>query len=351
MKKNLLVTGGCGFIGSAFIKQYINSYKDSFIINVDSLTYAGDLENTKEFSSLSNYKHIKADIQDYSLMKHLISEYQINYLVNFAAESHVDRSIKNPDVFLQSNINGTLQLLKACYETWMEGPNHYKSNCRDNVFLQVSTDEVYGTLQLSSQDASFTETSNYLPNSPYSASKAGAELFIRSFSKTYGLNVLTTSCSNNYGERQNEEKLIPHVITQSLLNKDISIHGEGKNIRDWLYVEDHCEAIIAVLHSNASSGSKYNIGGGDDSEKNNIEVVNAICECMDQLHPMNGNRSYKSLIRFVKDRPGNDLKYSVDISKIKRDLNWEPTTSFDVGLKKVVQWYIDRFQSRKTPIC
>jgi dTDP-glucose 4,6-dehydratase len=280
-------------------------------------------------------------------MKYLINEYKINYLVNFAAESHVDRSIKNPDIFLQSNINGVLQLLKACYESWMLSPNEYKDICRDNIFLQVSTDEVYGTLSLSSQDSSFKETSNYLPNSPYSASKAGAELFIRSFCKTYGMNVLTTSCSNNYGERQNEEKLIPHVITQSLLNKKIAIHGEGTNVRDWLYVEDHCEAIIAVLHSNAPSGTKYNIGGGDNSEKNNMEVVNAICSYMDDIYPMTGNKSYKSLITFVKDRPGNDLKYSVDISKIKRDLNWVPSTSFNIGLKKVIRWYIDKFNSKK----
>jgi dTDP-glucose 4,6-dehydratase len=336
-----LVTGGCGFIGSAFIKKYFDTYSDASIVNIDSLTYAGSVDNTSEFKSHDNYKFIKADIQDYSLMKYIIDEHKINHVVNFAAESHVDRSIKNPDIFLQSNVNGTLQLLKACYHSWMNGPNSYKSDCADNIFLQVSTDEVYGTLDFSSSGTNgFTEESNYYPNSPYSASKASAELFIRSFHETYGMHILMTSCSNNYGKRQNSEKLIPHTITQSLLNKNICIHGEGKNIRDWLHVDDHCEAIALVLHSGAKAGSKYNIGG--ESEKNNIEVVTAICDHMDKVYPMKGGNSYHSLIKFVKDRPGNDLRYSVDISKIKKELGWQPKVSFDKGLADVIQWYVER---------
>jgi len=340
--KRLLVTGGCGFIGSAFIKKYFDVHNEAFILNVDSLTYAGELSNTIDFSALSNYKFIQGDIQNYSLIKHLLNEYKIDHLVNFAAESHVCRSIENPEIFLQSNINGTLQLLKACYESWMTSPNNYKQGCQDNRFLQVSTDEVYGTLDLDLQEESFKETSHYRPNSPYSASKAGAELFVRSFQKTYGLNVLTTSCSNNYGERQNTEKLIPHVITQCLMNKTISIHGEGKNIRDWLYVDDHCEAIMSVLVSKAPSGSKYCIGG--DDERDNMQVVKAICNRMDVIHPMANNKSYHSLVTFVKDRPGNDLRYSVDIGKIKKDLNWSPRTTFEVGLDRVIKWYINNFK-------
>jgi dTDP-glucose 4,6-dehydratase len=330
------VTGGSGFIGSAFIKRYFENYQDALVINLDSLTYAGSVENTKLFNTFPNYKFVKGDIQNTELIEYLLKEHKITHVVNFAAESHVDRSIANPGVFLDSNVNGTLQLLQACYKTWMNGPNKYFDSYKENIFLQVSTDEVYGTLDIG-DGKSFTETSNYSPNSPYSASKAAAELFVRSFEHTYGMKVLTTSCSNNYGERQNKEKLIPHTITRALSGQSITIHGKGNNIRDWLYVEDHCDAIISVLHSSAPSGSKYNIGG--ETEKTNIDVVRSICNVMDELHPCKG--SYHDLITFVSDRPGNDLRYSVDITKIQKDLGWTPNTTFEKGIKKVVQWYID----------
>ena len=330
--KKIIVTGGLGFIGSNLIELLL--VKKYYVINIDKITYSSNFYNTREFERNMNYQFIKSDINNKKLFN-IFLKHKPSCIFNLAAETHVDRSIDSPGDFINSNINGVYNILE-CFKKYYEKYQKTK-------LIHISTDEVYGTLDLDLQEESFKETSHYRPNSPYSASKAGAELFVRSFQKTYGLNVLTTSCSNNYGERQNTEKLIPHVITQCLMNKTIAIHGEGKNIRDWLYVDDHCEAIMSVLASNASSGSKYCIGG--DDERDNMQVVKAICDRMDIIHPMINNKSYHSLVTFVKDRPGNDLRYSVDIGKIKKDLHWSPRTSFEMGLDKVIKWYINNFKA------
>ena len=339
---NTLVTGGCGFIGSYFVDLHLKN-DNNLLINLDALTYAGDLKNTRSFQNNKNYKFIHGSIENYSLVDFLIKEYNIKRIVNFAAESHVDNSIKNPDIFVNTNVNGTLQLLKAAYRNWMLSPNKIKPDSKDNLFFHISTDEVYGTLETDSND-SFTEKSNYAPNSPYAASKASAEMVVRSFFRTYGMRTLVTSCSNNYGERQNKEKLIPHIISSILNDQTIQIHGSGKNIRDWLYVGDHCDAIYELLtYQHTKFGEKYNIGGG--TELNNIAVVNKICEIMDKKLPSEKYRSYKELISFVKDRPGNDLKYSVNASKIEEFIGWKPKMHFAEGLERTVDWYINEYKS------
>jgi dTDP-glucose 4,6-dehydratase len=343
MANNILVTGGCGFIGSSFIESYLKK-EDNLLINVDSLTYAGDLKNTSSFNNKSNYQFVHGDINDYNLLNFLIQKYNIKKIINFAAESHVDNSISNPDIFIRSNVTGVLQILKSAYHNWMSGPNTFKTGCEDCLFFHISTDEVYGTLSTDS-NSSFNEKSNYAPNSPYAASKASAEMVVRSFFRTYGLKTIVTSCSNNYGERQNKEKLIPHIISSIFNDQKIKIHGNGQNIRDWLYVGDHCDAIYSLLkYQHTEYGHKYNIGGGE--ELNNVSVVNLVCEAFDQKIPSKKYKSYKELISFVKDRPGNDLKYSVNASKIKALIGWEPKTKFTHGLNKMVDWYINEYNNK-----
>ncbi len=336
----ILVTGGSGFIGSNFI-HYIMKKGNYSVINLDNLTYAGNEKNNEDFINNPNYSFIRGDITCYETVSRIFNQNKIHYLVNFAAESHVDRSINDPKVFLNTNILGTYNLLRVSLEN-----NSIDKNFK---FLHVSTDEVYGSLGLT--DKSFTEENKYQPNSPYSASKAASDHLVRAWFHTYKLNVLTSNCSNNYGPFQFPEKLIPLTILNALNGKDITIYGDGSNIRDWLYVEDHCDAIYNLM-TKGEVGEVYNIGG--NSEKTNLEVVEIICESLDELYPTSSNlnvskkiNSYKDLITFVEDRPGHDFRYSIDASKISSDINWKPKENFKSGIKKTILWYLKNFLSNE----
>jgi dTDP-glucose 4,6-dehydratase len=328
----ILVTGGAGFIGSNFILDWL-SKNDEQVVNIDKLTYAGNLENLKSIENNSNYIFVKEDISNKEKITELFKDYNPRYIINFAAESHVDRSIHSPDEFIQTNIVGTYSLLESIRNLWVDMPNKEKHNFR---FLHVSTDEVYGSLD--STDAAFTETNRYKPNSPYSASKAASDHLVRAYYKTYGIPVLTTNCSNNYGPFQFPEKLIPLVLHNALNGEEIPIYGDGLQIRDWLFVVDHCNAINAVL-KDGKVGEIYNIGGLN--EKTNIEIVNLLCEILDDIIPKTNALSYKSQIIYVKDRAGHDKRYAINASKIVNDLNWHPTETFETGIKKTVKWYLD----------
>ena len=332
----ILVTGGSGFIGSNFI-HYIMKKGNYSVINLDNLTYAGNEKNNENYINNPNYSFIKGDITCYKTVRRIFDQNKIYFLVNFAAESHVDRSINDPKVFLNTNILGTYNLLRVSLEN--------NSNDKDFKFLHVSTDEVYGSLGLS--DKSFTEENKYQPNSPYSASKAASDHLVRAWFHTYKLNVITSNCSNNYGPFQFPEKLIPLTILNALNGKEITIYGDGSNIRDWLYVEDHCDAIYNLM-TKGKVGEVYNIGG--NSEKTNLEVVEIICESLDELYPTSSNlniskniNSYRELITFVEDRPGHDFRYSIDASKISSDINWKPKENFKSGIKKTILWYLKNF--------
>lgn len=325
----ILVTGGAGFIGSNFVLDWIAAEKES-VINIDKLTYAGNIDNLASLENDPRHIFIKADINDRSQLEKLFYEFKPRAVLHFAAESHVDRSIHGPEEFIKTNINGTFTLLEAARAYWS---GLEKTAQNDFRFLHVSTDEVYGSL--SSTDPAFSETTPYAPNSPYSASKAASDHLVRAYHHTYGLPTLTTNCSNNYGPYQFPEKLIPLIILNALQNKTLPIYGDGMNKRDWLYVGDHCAAIRTVL-AKGKPGETYNIGGCN--EKNNLEVVNTICEILDELRP--AAQSRKSLITFVKDRPGHDRRYAIDARKIERELNWKPTESFTSGIYKTVQWYL-----------
>lgn len=322
-KLTVLVTGGAGFIGSNFLLYMINKYPEYKFINLDALTYAGNLDNLKEIAENSNYSFIKGDICHEKLIDSIFVEYAPNYVVNFAAETHVDRSITDPQVFLKTNIMGTQVLLDACKKHWL---NVNKELFKANKYFQVSTDEVYGSL---GDEGYFTENTSLAPNSPYSASKASADMFVRAYHETFGLNVNITRCSNNYGSYQFPEKLIPLMISNALEGKELPVYGDGMNIRDWLYVEDHCRAIDMVLH-NGRPGEVYNIGG--HNEKANIEIVKLILKELGKP---------ESLIKYVKDRPGHDKRYAIDAAKIKDELGWEPTVMFDEGIIKTIKWYLD----------
>jgi len=333
--KSILITGGAGFIGSNFIPYILTKYPSYRIVNMDNLTYAGDLENLTEVKSNPHYKFIQGDICNKELVSFVFKEYDVRGVIHFAAESHVDNSIHSPDAFIKTNINGTQILLDVARSYWMEAPNKYKPDFAGGRFHHISTDEVYGSL---GDTGFFTEETPYAPNSPYSASKAGADLLVRSYFHTYGLNVVTTNCSNNYGPKQHSEKLIPTIIRKALSQEPIPIYGNGRNIRDWLYVLDHCKAIDLVFH-NALPGEKYNIGGG--IEKTNLEVVETICQILDKLKPTTG-LSYKELIAFVTDRPGHDWRYAIDATKIHKHFGWNPELVFEKGLILTVQWYLER---------
>lgn len=317
----VLVTGGAGFIGSNFILYIIKKYPNYKIINLDALTYAGNLDNLRDLEGNPNYTFVKGNICDSELIDKLFNQYKLNYIVNFAAESHVDRSITDPQIFLKSNIFGTQVLLDACKKNWKDSEQFSK-----NKYVQVSTDEVYGSL---GAEGYFIETTSLSPNSPYSASKASADMFVRAYHETFGLNVNITRCSNNYGPYQFPEKLIPLMISNALEDKDLPVYGDGMNIRDWLYVEDHCRAIEMVIH-NGKSGEVYNVGG--HNEKANIEIVKLILKELGKP---------ESLIKYVKDRPGHDRRYAIDAAKIKTELGWEPTVMFDQGIKLTIKWYLD----------
>ena len=329
----IIVTGGAGFIGSNFILRWLEKF-DEDILNIDNLSYAADLNNLKDIEHNLNYSFKKLNIQNQDEITTLILESKPRAILNFAAESHVDRSIEGPENFIHSNIVGTYSLLEASLQYWNSLGEKEKDNFR---FFHISTDEVFGSLNMS--DEKSTEESPYRPNSPYSASKAASDHLVRAWHHTFELPTLISNCTNNYGPHQHQEKLIPLIITNALKNKNLPIYGDGKNIRDWLYVEDHCEAIIKILEK-GKPGETYNIGGS--CEKNNIEVVSEICKILDSIKPKQDGSSYKEQIEFVKDRPGHDFRYSLDTSKIKKDFNWKPKESFSSGLEKTVQWYLDK---------
>jgi len=345
-RKNILVTGCAGFIGSNFVPYFLDKYLDYKIINLDLLTYAGDLENLRECENNPRYKLIKGDICNRELVEFIFREYDISGVIHFAAESHVDNSIKNPAVFVETNVNGTFTLLDVAKEYWMYEPFNYKERYKDARFHHISTDEVYGTLN---ETDLFTEETPYAPNSPYSASKAASDMIVRSYQETYGMNTVITNCSNNYGPKQHDEKLIPTIIRKALAGENIPIYGDGKNVRDWLYVLDHCKGIDLVYHT-GKVGNVYNIGGRN--ERTNLEIVDAICTILDaKVPPQNviasetkqSINSYKELITFVKDRAGHDRRYAIDATKLENELGWRADENFDSGIVKTIEWYLRKY--------
>lgn len=327
----ILVTGGAGFIGSNFIHHWL-AQESTPVVNLDKLTYAGNPNNLSAFDDDRRHVFVKGDIGSGNLVSKLLTDCQPQAVVNFAAETHVDRSIHGPAEFIQTNVVATLNLLqevRSYYERL--APEHQK----EFRFLHVSTDEVYGSL--GPDERAFSESAQYAPNSPYAASKAASDHLMRAFHHTYGLPILTTNCSNNYGAYQFPEKLIPLVILNALKGKPLPVYGDGLNVRDWLYVDDHCEAIRVVLNR-GRIGETYNVGG--NSERTNIDVVRTICAILDELQPAPRAESYASRITYVKDRPGHDRRYAIDASKIRRELNWKPLESFETGIRKTVQWYL-----------
>ena len=334
-KKSILVTGCAGFIGSNFVPYFLEKYPEYFVVNLDLLTYAGDLENLKEVESNPNYKFIKGDICNRDLVEFIFTEYDVQGVIHFAAESHVDNSIKDPGVFIETNVNGTFTLLDVAYKKWMEKPFTFKEGYEGCRFHHISTDEVYGTLN---ETDLFTEETPYAPNSPYSASKASSDMIVRSYQETYGMNTVITNCSNNYGPKQHDEKLIPTIIRKALAGESIPIYGDGKNIRDWLYVLDHCKGIDLVYHT-GKEGNVYNIGGRN--ERTNLQIVDAICTILDEKVP--STKSYKDLITFVEDRAGHDRRYAIDATKLENELGWKADENFDTGIVKTVDWYLAKY--------
>ena len=335
MSKSVLVTGGAGFIGSNFVSYFCRKYPDYFVINLDKLTYAGNLENVRDCEALKNYLFVKGDICDEALITRLFKEHDIRGVIHFAAESHVDNSIKGPRIFAETNVMGTLNLLDVARKHWMDAPGMVKPGYEEARFHHISTDEVYGTL---GEEGYFYETTPYAPNSPYSASKAGSDFLVRAYHHTYGLNVTTSNCSNNYGPRQHREKLIPLIISHALQEKSLPVYGKGVNVRDWLYVLDHCKAVDLIFHKGVS-GETYNIGG--HNERNNITIVKTICAILDEKRPRTNGRRYEELITFVQDRAGHDLRYAINANKLTRDLGWQADESFDTGIVKTVDWYLE----------
>lgn len=335
--KNILVTGGAGFIGSNFVPYFIENNSDYHLVNLDALTYAGNLDNVKEVENHERYTFIQGDICDRSFIEDLFANYQFHDVIHFAAESHVDNSISGPEAFIKTNVLGTFNLLDTARKLWMNGPNDYKSEFKNARFHHVSTDEVYGTL---GETGLFEETTPYAPNSPYSASKAGSDMIVRSYFHTYGMNVVTTNCSNNYGPKQHNEKLIPTIIRKALTGENIPIYGDGKNVRDWLYVLDHCKGIELAFKTGVA-GETYNIGGRN--ERNNLQIVDRVCSILDELKPK-ASGSYKEQITFVKDRPGHDMRYAIDATKIENELGWKADENFDTGIVKTIEWYLKKFQ-------
>ncbi len=335
MMKTILITGGAGFIGSNFVPYFCKKYPNYRIINMDKLTYAGSLDNLKECLHMPNHIFVKGDICDKNLIEKLFREYDIRGVVHLAAESHVDTSIQNPTPFIQSNIVGTFNLIDTAYHHWMEAPNKVKIGYEECRFYHISTDEVYGSL---GSEGYFTENTPYAPNNPYSASKAGSDFIVRAYHHTYGMNITTSNCSNNYGPKQHSEKLIPLIIKQALSEQPITIHGTGKNIRDWLYVLDHCKAIDLIFH-NGKSGETYNVGA--QNEHDNITTMQSVCTILDMKRPRLNNQKYAELLTFIPDRPGNDFRYAIDSTKLQTQLGWRPQESFKTGLIKTVDWYLE----------
>ncbi len=337
MEKSILVTGGCGFIASNFIPYFLEKYSHYRIINLDKLTYAGDPANLTEVAHHPRYHFVRGDIRSRDLVEYLFELYDIRGVIHFAAESHVDNSIHNPGVFVETNVLGTYILLDVARRYWLKAPHEIRPGYEDARFHHISTDEVYGTL---GETGYFMETTPYAPNSPYSASKASSDFMVRAYTHTYGLNTVTTNCSNNYGPKQHDEKLIPTIIRNALNEKPIPIYGDGKNVRDWLYVLDHARGIDLVFHK-GKTGETYNIGG--HNERTNIEIAQTICRILDEKHPRMGGKSYADLITFVKDRPGHDRRYAIDPTKIETELGWKAEETFDTGIQKTIDWYLKRY--------
>lgn len=342
MEKTLLITGGTGFIGSNFIPFFLKKHNDYRVVNLDKLTYAGNKENLIEVEKNGRYHFVHGDICNRELVEHLFNTFDVRGVIHFAAESHVDNSIAGPDIFIRTNIEGTFTMLDVSRRYWMIAPNEHRSGYVDCRFHQISTDEVYGSL---GETGLFREDTSYAPNSPYSASKASADMLVRSYFHTYGMNVVTSNCSNNYGPKQHNEKLIPTIIRKALAGETIPVYGDGKNIRDWLYVLDHCVGIDTVFHK-GKAGATYNIGGRN--ERDNLYIVQTICRILDQAVPENlqlyGIKSYVELIGFVADRPGHDRRYAIDATKIQEELGWKAEENFESGIRKTVEWYIGNSQ-------
>ncbi len=334
---NVLITGGAGFIGSNFTPFFLKSHPSARVVVLDALTYAGSLGNLREIENNKNYIFVNGDICDKLTVSNVFKKHKIDSVIHFAAESHVDNSIDSPSAFIQTNIIGTFNLLECAYKNWMDGPFKEKDGFINSRFHHISTDEVYGTL---GETGLFSEDTNYAPNSPYSASKASSDFLARSYHHTYGLNVVTTNCSNNYGPKQHDEKLIPTIIRKALANEAIPIYGDGQNIRDWLYVKDHCSGIQLVFE-NGEPGGTYNIGG--ENERTNLYIAEIICKILDNKRPRVENRSYKDLITFVDDRPGHDFRYAINALKIKNEIGWEAVENFESGILKTVNWYLEKY--------
>ena len=333
----ILVTGGAGFIGSNFIPYFMENNPNYHIINLDLLTYAGDLINVSEVENHPRYTFVQGDICDRNFIEELFQKYQFHDVIHFAAESHVDNSISGPEAFVKTNVLGTFNLLDTARKLWMSAPNQYNPDFINARFHHVSTDEVYGTL---GETGLFKETTPYAPNSPYSASKAGSDMIVRSYFHTYGMNVVTTNCSNNYGPKQHDEKLIPTIIRKALKGENIPIYGDGKNVRDWLYVLDHCKG-IELAFKTGKSGETYNIGGRN--ERNNLYIVDVVCSILNELQPK-AEGKYQDQITFVTDRPGHDLRYAIDATKIENELGWQADENFETGIRKTIEWYLKKFQ-------
>lgn len=338
--RTILVTGCAGFIGSNFVPYFLNKYSQYNVVNLDLLTYAGNLTNLKEVENYQNYKFIKGNICNRELVEFIFNQYSIKGVIHFAAESHVDNSIKNPGIFIDTNVNGTFTLIDVARAYWMDKEFQYKNGYKNCRFHHISTDEVYGTLN---EKDLFTESTPYAPNSPYSASKASSDMIIRSYQETYGLNTVITNCSNNYGPKQHDEKLIPTIIRKALAGEPIPIYGDGKNIRDWLYVLDHCKGIDLVYHK-GKKANVYNIGGRN--ERTNLQIVDTICTILDTKVPK--DTSYKNLITFIKDRAGHDRRYAIDATKLEQRLGWKADENFDSGIVKTIEWYLNKYNKKST---
>ena len=335
-KETLLITGGAGFIGANFVPYFLAQFPQYQIVNLDKLTYAGNLDNLKECKDNPNYIFIQGDICNADLVNKIFEDYDIRGVFHFAAESHVDNSITGPLPFIKTNIEGTFNLLEAARKHWLLAPGQIRPGYEKCRFHHISTDEVYGTL---GPTGFFTEKTSYAPNSPYSASKASSDFLVRAYYHTYGLNTTTSNCSNNYGPKQHAEKLIPTIIRKALSGQNIPIYGDGKNVRDWLYVLDHCKGIALVLQK-GKTGETYNIGGRN--ERNNLDIAGKICALLDELKPRTDGQSYKNLITFVKDRAGHDRRYAIDATKIETELGWKAEENFESGILKTVKWYLEQ---------
>ncbi|SFU46748.1 dTDP-glucose 4,6-dehydratase [Pustulibacterium marinum] len=340
--RHILVTGGAGFIGSNFVIYYLAENPDVTIINLDALTYAGSKKNIKEVANHPRHIFVKGNICNRTLIEDLFYEYDIKGIIHFAAESHVDNSITNPDAFMRTNILGTFNLIDVAKKFWMAAPGIYKEAYKDCRFHHVSTDEVYGTL---GEEGLFHETTPYAPNSPYSASKASSDFIVRSYHHTFGMNIVTTNCSNNYGPKQHNEKLIPVIIRKAISGEQIPIYGNGTNVRDWLYVLDHCKG-IALAYKNGRSGETYNIGGRN--ERTNLYIAQRICEILDEKYPRNDGKKYAEQIAYVKDRAGHDFRYAIDATKLENELGWKADENFETGIMITVDWYLQKFVNNKS---